>query len=450
MKFQNNKQKSHKLKKLFQTLKTFFSINKFKTFLFLISALFFYLEISVIRDDNIFILDNQKVNDLINNIKINEIEVYSNISCFQTDKHIYWRNKTNLNIDEVRKEINNIKLLNISFENKYHFNKRYKPKISLIITIYNQKHFIKTLYACIQKQELTDIEIIFVDDASTDNSSLIIMELMKIDKRIIYIKNPTNKKQFYSINIGVLMSRGEYILSIDPDDLLINNILIKAYETAKFYNLDILQFYMFLGLSLWTDVKYKSGILCENKNIRNIFYYGLTRNLPDKLIKRNIFLKSIRFMQKDLYNMDYYIHTDDTIFFGLIHYVNSYGFLEQIGYYYNIDPNRFFNKHNKKDESMEVNKKLKSLFNIMKYFILQSDNNPIEKNNIPYKFFDDKVKIFLNNVINNITVEFNFYIEVFNLYLDCPFFSKVKKEEISKYKRKIIDRQKSLEKTKTV
>ena len=106
------------------------------------------------------------------------------------------------------------------------------------------------IYASIHQQELKDIEIIFIDDASTDNSSFVIKDLMKLDKRISYIKNNINKKQFYSINLGVLYSNGEYILSIDPDDLLLNNILIKVYKTSKYYNLDILQFYMLSGMNL--------------------------------------------------------------------------------------------------------------------------------------------------------------------------------------------------------
>ena len=52
---------------------------------------------------------------------------------------------------------------------------------------------------------------------------------------------------------------------------------------------------MLLNTSLW-KIKYKSGIICGNINIRNIFYYGETRNLPDKLIKRQIYIKAINFM----------------------------------------------------------------------------------------------------------------------------------------------------------
>ena len=133
-----------------------------------------------------------------------------------------------MEIEKLREEIKNRENLKLSFENKSHFYRREKPKISLIITIYNQGYYIKTLYAFIQKQELKDIEIIFIDDASTDNSSLIIKNLMLLDKRIVFIKNTINRKQFYSINIGILNSKGEYILSIDPDDLLINISIFKG------------------------------------------------------------------------------------------------------------------------------------------------------------------------------------------------------------------------------
>ena len=76
-----------------------------------------------------------------------------------------------------------------------------------------------------------------------DNSEKIVKELMEKDERIIYIKNEINKRAFYSRNRGILSARGEYILIIDPDDLFINNILLKAYETAKKYDLNIVQFY---------------------------------------------------------------------------------------------------------------------------------------------------------------------------------------------------------------
>jgi cellulose synthase/poly-beta-1,6-N-acetylglucosamine synthase-like glycosyltransferase len=85
----------------------------------------------------------------------------------------------------------------ISFEKKEDFYQRKNPKISVIITIYNQKDFIKKIYTCIQNHSIKDIEIIFVDDASTDGSKRIIKLLMKKDKRIIFI----SKMQLIKDNI---------------------------------------------------------------------------------------------------------------------------------------------------------------------------------------------------------------------------------------------------------
>ena len=227
---------------------------------------------------------------------------------------LYLNNETSLNIDKISEEIKNYKnknFLKISFNNKTDFIKKNNPKISLIITLYNQEKYLKLVYISILKQDFKDIEIIFVDDASTDNSSNIIKELMENDKRIIYLKNHENKKTFYSRNKGILQSKGEYILIVDPDDLLLNNILIKAYETAKKYNLDIVHFYVMWGKffyqRVWTIMKYTNGILHNNSEVRNLFYYGKTRNLADKLIKREIYIKSINFMRKDLYNEDLFL-----------------------------------------------------------------------------------------------------------------------------------------------
>ena len=94
-----------------------------------------------------------------------------------------------MELERILKEIKYYKSLNISLKNLTYFQKEENPKISLIITIYNQGYYIEKLYWSILNQELKDIEIIFIDDASSDNSSLIIKQLIKKDKRIVYILN---------------------------------------------------------------------------------------------------------------------------------------------------------------------------------------------------------------------------------------------------------------------
>ena len=116
---------------------------------------------------------------------------------------IYYKNEKKLKLNVLRKDIKNLKNIKIKIKDFREYTKLNKPKISLIITIYNQENFLKYAYLYIQKQNLEDIEIIFIDDASTDMSSKIIQSLMKNDKRII------------------LLSKGKYILIHDPDDLLL-------------------------------------------------------------------------------------------------------------------------------------------------------------------------------------------------------------------------------------
>ena len=199
---------------------------------------------------------------------------------------IFYKNEKALNLKAIKKRLKKHKQIKIIFDEAKDFIRREKLKVSLIITIFNQEHFLVYPYSFIQYQNLKDLEIIILDDASQDNSWKIIKNLIKKDKRIIYLKNKNNKGSFYSRNIGDMLSRGEYILVIDPDDLLLNNILLKAYIIAKYYNLDILQYYIIKGSykdnKIWRKNKYESGILYKDK-VKEVFFYSVTRTLWDKL-----------------------------------------------------------------------------------------------------------------------------------------------------------------------
>ena len=354
---------------------------------------------------------------------------------------IYYKNEKKLNLDEIQNQIKNYKKLKILFDNRGDFVKRKIPKISLIITIYNQEHFIKYAYSSFLKQELKDIEIIFVDDASSDDSSKIIKNLMKKDKRIIYIKNKFNKNAFYSRNLGVLFSNGEYILIIDPDDLLLNNILIKCYETSEYFNLDILQYFAMRGSygknMIWFNNKYRSGIL-NSENVKDVFFYSISRTLWVKLIKRDTFIKGINFMKKKFQHEIYFVHSDDTIFWGIINSANSYGFLEQIGYFYNHD-NPASIVHHYFDSNF-MNLIFHSLFATMNYYYFQTKNNEIEKNLVAYKFFNNKVYNPYLNLTDELTEGFNYIIEVLNKYIKCFIFNETQLLKLVNFKKLIIKR----------
>ena len=69
--------------------------------------------------------------------------------------------------------------------------------------------------------------------------------------------------------------------------------------------------------------------------VKDVFFYSITRTLWDKLIKKDVFIKGINYMKKEFLTENYFVHSDDTIFWGIINSAKSYGFLEQIGYFYN-------------------------------------------------------------------------------------------------------------------
>ena len=356
---------------------------------------------------------------------------------------LLWNNKTDIGQKKIKEEIKEFRNIELSFNNKVDFIKREKPLISLVITLYNQENYIKNIYFSIQKQSLKELEIIFVDDDSIDNSKNVINYLMGKDNRIVYLKNNINRKTFYSRNLGILNASGKYILVIDPDDLLVNDILVKAYQTAEQYNLDIVQFYVIRGYNLqeqhlWSKVKYKDGILKGNQEIRKIFYYGISRNLWDKLVKREIYLKSIRFMRKEFYDGDYIANDDDTAFFGLVHIAESYGFLEQIGYFYILKP---LNTELRKRKINLTNEIFHSICDIMKYFYIQSDDNIIEKRNICFKYFKKSMNTFWN-LIKYITKGFDYIINILNLYWNSTYFDNTQKRIINRFKLKIIQRKK--------
>ena len=118
----------------------------------------------------------------------------------------------------------------------------YPPKITAIIPVFNASKTIKAAVRSIQNQNMSEIEIILVDDVSTDNSLNVIDKLMKEDNRIKLIKNKKNKGTLYSRSIGALNAKGKYIMALDNDDLFIYGIFNKCYNEAEQSNLDIVEF----------------------------------------------------------------------------------------------------------------------------------------------------------------------------------------------------------------
>lgn len=115
------------------------------------------------------------------------------------------------------------------------------PKVSVIIPVYNTDKYLEAAFSSIQNQTLREIEIIVVDDGSTDRSKEIIEKHAKSDNRIRSFSQP-NSGQSIARNTGMDNAIGEYIYFMDSDDLLEEDALEICYEKCSSQNLQIVTF----------------------------------------------------------------------------------------------------------------------------------------------------------------------------------------------------------------
>lgn len=111
-------------------------------------------------------------------------------------------------------------------------------KVSIIVPVYNVEKYLECCLESLINQTLKDIEIICVNDGSTDNSGKILDNYAAKDNRIKIISQE-NKKQGAARNRGLEIACGEYIGFIDSDDYIDNDYYEKMYETSQKYSCDI-------------------------------------------------------------------------------------------------------------------------------------------------------------------------------------------------------------------
>ncbi len=113
-----------------------------------------------------------------------------------------------------------------------------QPKISVIVPVYNVEEYLPQCLDSLINQTLKDIEIICVNDGSTDNCLEILQAFAERDNRIKVI-DQENRGQGIARNRGIDLARGEYIGFVDPDDWVINEMYAEMYNKAITLNSDI-------------------------------------------------------------------------------------------------------------------------------------------------------------------------------------------------------------------
>lgn len=115
------------------------------------------------------------------------------------------------------------------------------PKVSIVIPVYNIKDYMSASVQSAMDQTETDIEIILVDDGSTDGSQRVCDQYAEIDSRITVI-HKVNGGLSSARNAGVAVAKAPYILLLDGDDFLHERAVERLLEVSQLYPSDIVQF----------------------------------------------------------------------------------------------------------------------------------------------------------------------------------------------------------------
>ena len=116
------------------------------------------------------------------------------------------------------------------------------PKISVIIPVYNVENYLRQCLDSVINQSLYDIEIICINDGSTDSSAHILEEYSSKDNRIVVI-NQENSGQSVARNNGLKIAAGEYVAFLDSDDYMEPDLCELAYNKAKQTGADITMYF---------------------------------------------------------------------------------------------------------------------------------------------------------------------------------------------------------------
>ncbi|ENQ3107464.1 Glycosyl transferase family 2 [Bacillus sp. 491mf] len=272
----------------------------------------------------------------------------------------------------------------------------HKEKISVIIPIYNVEDYLERCLNTVCGQLYKNLEIILIDDGSTDNSLQICKESAKREDRIKVI-HQSNQGVSSARNMGLDVATGNYIAFVDPDDYIHLDMYERLYSLLKKYNADMSACF---SRGCW-DSNYAEpprddieiSVYDKVGAIKTVFdpkyeINGVGVVVSNKLFKKNLF-NNLRF------NTQYRRAEDEQIICFLLKRVNKYVITDERLYYYFNRPNSIL--HSKSTDVQNIKEHLDMLNIYVERLALFREDE-----------FDDIYNICLLNMMNlTITSFFN-------------------------------------------
>ena len=268
------------------------------------------------------------------------------------------------------------------------------PKVSVVMPLYNVEKYLRQSLNSVINQTLKDIEIICVNDASTDNTLSILEEYARNDKRIKIITNEKNLHCGISRNVGMKHATGDYLIILDGDDFFRPTMLESMYNRIIKDNSDVVicEYFSFDDLKKEVvrlrGVRNKSmrkKILFDPKEFKDILFSEIAPNTWTKLFKRSFLLEN------NLYFDDSFCGTDVSCIYTAISCANKISLLNKpfICYRENQNENLTAKKHNHPESSFRVisilenNLKERGLFETYKISFIKRAKKVIRFNHSP-------------------------------------------------------------------
>ena len=279
--------------------------------------------------------------------------------------------------------------------------------ISIIIPIYNKEEHLALCLKSVISQSLKNIEIICIDDGSTDNSLEIIKKYKIIDNRIIII-HQKNQGSAIARNKGISISKGKFIAFMDSDDCYPNNFTLELMFNNAIQN-DVL----ICGGGKINFAQKKNIIKLFNKSKiyfkeNRIIYYSnyQYQDFFQRFIYNSNFIK-----KKKLYFPNYLRYQDPPFFIKIMGVAKKFFALKNITYYYRISNKKLFNNERK---IIDIYKGIKECLYISKsmnfynlyYSELSYLNSQIVLKNAKYFINSKKLRSIITQIIINIDYDF--------------------------------------------
>lgn len=185
-----------------------------------------------------------------------------------------------------------------------------KPKISVLIPIFNVEKYIEDALSSLINQTLKEIEIICVDDCSTDKSLDIVKKYAEKDGRIKYIKQDINKGEVVAKYAGLQIAQADYIGTLDPDDYLSSKCYEIMYKNAVEGDFDAVVSNI---VYVKENGRIKKGKIISpyqaSNNLSTVDSFDILKfanqGTTNKIIKKDLVLNALNFEERDIWKDTY-------------------------------------------------------------------------------------------------------------------------------------------------